>query len=314
MPEQDKILNFLRITGPTIPSRVAKNLNTEILFASAHLSDLAAQGKVKISQLKIGGTPLYYLSGQEAKLYDFAQNNLNPKDFQVLELLKKEKVLREQDLELLPRVALRALKDFAIPLNVTVDGQTELFWKWYLLSNEETKQCIDKILNIAEPQPEPMPTISEPEKITVSPQEIALLTNNGSEETGEQDLFIDTTSPIKRIKPKRRVPVADDLLETVERFFQRKDIVIEQKETIRKNAELNFIVKVPSVIGSTTYFCKVKHKQKCDEKDLAAAYMEAQTKKIPLFFLYTNEVHKKAQEMIDSNAFENAIIKRINHE
>ena len=54
MQDQDKILQFLRTVGPTIPSKVAKNINTDILFASAHLSDLSAQGKVKISNLKIG--------------------------------------------------------------------------------------------------------------------------------------------------------------------------------------------------------------------------------------------------------------------
>ena len=84
MDDQDKILHFLQMTGPTIPGKVAKHIHTEILFASAHLSDLSAQGKVKISHLKIGGSPLYYLSGQEEHLFGFAQNNLNPKDLKVL--------------------------------------------------------------------------------------------------------------------------------------------------------------------------------------------------------------------------------------
>ena len=61
MQDQDKIIYFLRVVVLTIPSKVAKNINSEILIASAHLSDLSAQGKVKISHLKIGGSPLYYL-------------------------------------------------------------------------------------------------------------------------------------------------------------------------------------------------------------------------------------------------------------
>ena len=75
MLDQDKILNFLKVTGPTLPAKVAKNINTNILLASAHLSDLSSQGKVKISKLKIGGSPLYFLPGQEGEQYRFYQGS-----------------------------------------------------------------------------------------------------------------------------------------------------------------------------------------------------------------------------------------------
>ena len=145
MTVQDDIIRFLKITGPTIPSKVAKHVKTEILFASAHLSDLAAQRKVKISGLKVGGTPLYYLPGQEEQLYHFAAGNLNQKDYQVLEKLKEAQVLRESNLDLLTKVALRNLKDFAVPLQVTTPQKVELFWRWYLSTQEETNKLREKI-------------------------------------------------------------------------------------------------------------------------------------------------------------------------
>ena len=160
MGDQDKILYFLKVVGPTIPSKVAKNIGTEILLASAHLSDLSAQGKVKISSLKIGGTPLYYLAGQEEQLYHFAAGNLNPKDFQVLEILKQQKILREGSLDLLSRVALRSLKDFAIPLHVTVSGNRELFWKWHLLSDDEAASNIKQMLFVREQAVPVSPAVS----------------------------------------------------------------------------------------------------------------------------------------------------------
>jgi phenylalanyl-tRNA synthetase alpha subunit len=40
-------------------------------------------------------------------------------------------------------------------------------------------------------------------------------------------------------------------------------------------------------------------------------YMEAQMKKMPLLFLYTGELSKKAKEMIDAGAFENGIVKKV---
>ncbi|MBI2152046.1 hypothetical protein HYU21_04935, partial [Candidatus Woesearchaeota archaeon] len=97
---QDQILEFLNVTGPTIPTKVAKTIKTDIIIASAHLSDLAAQKKIRISSLKLGGSPLYYLPGQEEQLYNFAAGNLNPKDMAVLDRLKTEGVLREADLDL----------------------------------------------------------------------------------------------------------------------------------------------------------------------------------------------------------------------
>ena len=147
MNDQDRILQFLRITGPTLPSKVAKNIGSEVLIASAHLSDLSSQGKVKISYLKIGGSPLYYLPGQEAQIYPFAAGNINPKDYIVLEKLKTRKILRENELDLLSKVALRSLRDFAIPLQVVIDGQREIFWRWYLFSDNETNEMIQSILN-----------------------------------------------------------------------------------------------------------------------------------------------------------------------
>jgi len=60
------------MVGPTLPAKVAKAINQPLLIASAALSDLSSQGKVKISNLKVGGSPLYYLPGQEEELMKFA--------------------------------------------------------------------------------------------------------------------------------------------------------------------------------------------------------------------------------------------------
>ncbi len=50
MTDQDKILQFLRFSGPTLPGKVAKNLQTDTLLASAHLADLVSQRKVRVSK------------------------------------------------------------------------------------------------------------------------------------------------------------------------------------------------------------------------------------------------------------------------
>ena len=318
MLEQDKILQFLRMVGPTIPSKVAKNIGSDILIASAHLSDLASQGKVKISDLKVGGTPLYYLPGQEEQVYQYAASNLNPKDYQVAERLRQQKIMREADLDLLSKVALRTIKDFAIPIHVTVNDQRELFWKWHLLSDAETNALLNALLS-----PSPQPTEQDPEpeppqEQTASPPPALLQEVISHHQEQQSFLAAQQEQPREERKAKRggiRSPkkhIIDEFLPLVEEFCKNHRIEIEEKETIRKNAEINFKVRVPSVVGKTMYFCKAKSKTKCDEKDLSAAYMEAQRKRLPLLFLYTGEIHKKAQEMLDSGTFENIILKRLN--
>lgn len=328
MDSQEKILGFLHANGPALPSKVAKHLGTEILLASAMLSDLSSQGKVKISFLKIGGSPLYYLPGQEEKLYSFAAGNLNPKDLAVLTALKERKVIREATADLLTKVALRSLKDFAVPLKVTAQGQVELFWKWRLLSEPETKEALARIISplqetVSVP-PEivaPMPPVpASPPESALPAQPVALsavkapetqqrLPESGHERDGEE--IPKKKHLFQKIREKVRRHTEDSFSAELENFCQKLKITIEQKEVIRKNAEIDALAIVPSVVGKVKYFCKAKNKAKCDEKDLSAAYMEAQMKKLPLLFLYSEELSKKAQEMLDSGAFENIVARKV---
>ena len=387
MQDQDKILNFLKVTGPTLPAKVAKNINTDILLASAHLSDLSSQGKVKISKLKIGGSPLYFLPGQESQLYSFASGNINPKDLLVLDELKDKNILRESNLELIQRVGLRNLPDFAVPLNVRVGEEIELFWKWHLLSNDEANQMIGTLLSgvketVTAPLEEvpkveePVPVVEEKEetKEKVEPvqeqlkeevpvekeveepkqeeavpvlkdddkEEVEVVEQKQDEETTKQETIkekelkeptkkeqqkklteekkeVEEKKPFlqkvkDKITRKKKKVVNDDFSPQVKEYFQTLRVMIESTDIIRKNSEINYSVKVPSAVGHIIYFCKAKSKNKCDEKDISAAYMEAQTKKLPLLFLYTNEITKKAEEMLDSGVFENAVIRKIDNE
>ncbi len=332
MQDLDKIIQFLKFIGPTLPAKVAKNIKTDVLLASAMLSDLAAQRKVKLSFLKIGGSPLYYLPGQEEQLYNFASGNLNPKDLITLEKLKEKKVLREVDLELLEKVGLRNLKDFAIPLNVKVEDKPELFWKWHLSKVEEMNQVIAGILAgnpKIEMAPEKVfkpvlePTL-EPEIVSIKTTESNLIPENKPEleiiaekrieltpePKFEQQQTLMEELPAEKVKRKRK-EIVDELTPQLRKYFEELRVLINSEEIVRKNSELNFLLKVPSSVGYITYFGKAKAKGKCDEKDLSAAYMEAQIKKLPLLFLYTTELTKKAQEMLETGAFENVIVKKV---
>ena len=50
MDVREKILLFISKNGPILPVKIAKELSTNILMASAHLSELTAHKKLKISR------------------------------------------------------------------------------------------------------------------------------------------------------------------------------------------------------------------------------------------------------------------------
>lgn len=357
MHVHDQILLFIKANGPIVPTKIAKAIKSEILIASAHLSDLATQGKVKVSNLKVGGSPLYFLPGQEDQLLNFALGNTNPKDYAVLEMLMDRKVLRESTLDLLSKVALRELKDFAIPLHVRTKDSAELFWKYYLLPSEETNELIGKILVPEEtkeikkeivtdaeviktetPLEQPAEqeveqsikqieqTVVEESKIKEKPavrgvEKQKVLSKKRIEKAEKVETLIKTEKqetlekkPLLKKTTENAVKsssIEDLFLKEIEKYCKEKSIKIEQKDIIRKNKEIDLIVSIPSVVGRVSFFCKAKSKNKCDEKDLSSAYMEAQIKKLPLLFLYTNNFTKKSQEMLGSGAFDNAVVKRL---
>ena len=325
MNDQDTIFFFIKATGPVLPAQVAKHINSNILLASAHLSELSSQGKVKISHLKVGGSPVYYLTEHRDKLQNF-QSSFNSKDQEVLGILKERKILRERDLDLLTRVALRKTKDFSIPLNVTVNNNKELFWKWFLIDDSQAIGLIREQLapepkidgavdsaifeeqkkpeteNEFKKQPETdlageSEIESNPEKISVGKKVVDEKVEPKIPKPGVDDIVEKIMEKPKlgkkkkpllqklkdKLKPKRK-EIPDTFFPQINTYFKERNIKIEIKETLRKNSEMDFILKVPSVVGEMTYFCKAKNKKRCDEKDISAAYMEAQAKRYPLLF------------------------------
>ena len=70
MDNRSEALKVVVERGPLQPSQIATTVNTNILFASAILSELVDAKKIKITYVKRGGSPFYYVSGQEEKLMD----------------------------------------------------------------------------------------------------------------------------------------------------------------------------------------------------------------------------------------------------
>ncbi len=143
MPQQDhlqvkeKIISFIGIRGPSLPVHIGKEINTSILFTSAFLSELISEKRLKISNLNVGNSHLYFIPGSEPLLEGFSQH-LKSKEKEAFELLKQKRILKDSEQHPVIRVAIREIKDFAIPFK----KDDQLYWKYLMVSDQE---LIDKI-------------------------------------------------------------------------------------------------------------------------------------------------------------------------
>jgi len=308
MDIKEQIVEFIRTRGPVIPVQVAKYINSTILIASAHLAELKANTLIETSYLKIGDTPLYYLREQKIRLQSFA-NNLGRVERKVYDSLRENKVLRESIMEPSLRVAIKTIKDFAIPLQVNYQGKSEIFWKWYLVDDTETEHLIKGIMKPAHKITEKLPPSDKlPEEIT---KEKHLQSISEKREKREKlKNFIDTkkdklheqqkTLDLKKIgkkKSREKSSRKNNILnKKIEHYFSNNKIEIIEGSLDSKG---DIVVHVPSPIGSLRYFCRIKNKKKINDGDLSSLFIHAQSRKLPSLLITSGELTKKSKEMIE---------------
>ena len=287
MENNEKIVQLIRMRGPVLPSDISKIVGTNLLFTSAILSELVTKNELKLSYLKIGGSPLYYTKGQEDKLQQFS-NKLHEKEKKAYDLLKERKVLQDIKLEPVIRVALRQIKDFAVPLQVNIKNNLEIFWKWYLISNEEALTHIKNQINI--PPSEPEKVQEQVQKKPVSPEEFLRETTESPPKPIKEKKDVSTT--------KKFVDYGDNFYNAIKRFFNKNNITILKEDIKKKKNDFEFVIEIPSTVGSVEFFCKAKDKKLINDKDLAMASIQGQANKLPVLFLTRGNPTKKAAEML----------------
>ncbi|MFH1409007.1 MAG: hypothetical protein ABIH34_03805 [Nanoarchaeota archaeon] len=318
----DEIIAFVRKRGPMLPVQLSKEIGQPILISSAILSELVDSKKLKLSYLKVGGSPLYYVPGDEEKLLNFL-DHVNSKDKDTIALLKEEKLLEEEVQTPLVRVSLRQINDFAVPLDISYQGNTHRFWKWAFISNQEATTIMKKRVGM---DPGTLPLRELPNKEAHLEKKHLKLEDLGKPQAKEQ-------APLEKPKEKLRSlhshsrpkpsegatetqqhlatkPTSDHFFSRVERYLKRNDIDIISADVVKKRFEIDLIVKLPSSVGRLTYYCKAKQKKRCTDSDLSAAYVQGELRKLPVLFLCTGDFTKKAKEMIQT-AFKNMNIQTI---
>jgi hypothetical protein len=291
---KEEILNIVKRNGPLLPSYLAKEINTNILFASAILSELVDKKHLVLTSVKRGGSPFYYIKGQEAKLEALSEF-LGAKPKEIFNLLKEKKVIRDKTALPWQRVALREINDFAIPLNVGVSGEYEIFWKYFLANNEETKLLIKENLGISGPEKEE----NKPEEKV---ENEAKVKENLPKEKKKDDLPKSETSLVKE---------ENNVFDSVDKYFQGNEVYVISQDSIRKGKEINFVVDIPTVLGKLRYFVKVRSKKSISDKDIQSAWDEGNKKKLPVLFLTDGSLTKKAEKYLNDNVSGQFLLKVI---
>lgn len=293
MDYRERILNLVK-SGPVQPTNLGKVLNTNSLLASAMLSEMASKGLLKISSLKVGSSPLYYFPEHPEHLLDYMQH-LNEKDRKTADLLKEKKVLRDSDLSPLQKVCARNIKDFALPLEVTIGESKEVFWKWFLLSDDDASDLIKQMLESEPVEKETKEEKVEPKEKKVVPEKPKA---KPKKELPEEEPVVSELQKIEEpqqsIKPVF-VDMGDPFLKKVKSFLENSSIIIHEVNTIKKKTEFDLVIEIPSPVGNLFYFCKAKNSKRISNADLSSAYVQGQLKKLPVVFLSPGMLTKPAQ-------------------
>ncbi len=316
--QKERIISTIRYKGPSLPVQIARVISIEPLFASAILSELKAEEKLKTTHMRVGSSPLYYTEGQDAQLENFIQY-LNQREKEAFAHLKKSKLLEDEKQTPVIRVALRAIKDFAIPIRIRTGEEAKLYWKYFLLPDSEIKSILQPSAQSQETQKEepamppqtpiaspitlppitaPLPT---PIKLTFNiPQQIKEATLMKAEKQLSLSKEGETTE-IKHEKKTRqktqkpKEPKEFKFTKRVLSHLEAKDI--ELLETLlEKKSEFTGKVRIDSLFGKQEYLLIAKEKKKLNEEDIALAFHKAQQEKMPALLLSPGDVDKKSLE------------------
>ena len=320
---KEKALQIVRTRGPLLPVQITKELGVNVMMASALLSELVDKKVLKISNTKVGGSPVYYVQGQEPKLQSL-RDKLNDKQQRAFDILKQAKVLRDSEQEPVIRVALRDIKDFAHQLQVTHGSSVEIFWKWYLAPDSEAEPIIKQKIGFKKQETNTKDDVQkhleEIEKNLIELEKKKQDLTKPIEQKVKEEVVKKIKQP--RIKKERvvfeeqatlqenKIDESDKFMMDVIDYFKKNSIEISGVKQIRKDSDFEGIVKIPSAVGNMTYFCKAKNKQKITDSDLSLLFVQSQMKKMPVLLITTGEVTKKAQELL-TKEFKNITIKVI---
>jgi len=308
MPQKDtseikqKIISAIEKRGPSLPIHISKEIEMSTLFTSAFLSELLSSKKIKITNMKVGNSPIYYLSGQEKQLEPFSEY-LKNKEKEAFMLLKEKRFLKDKNQEPAIRVALRSIKDFAKSFQ---NNENELWWRYFLIPEEEFYSKKKEKANDeegTEKKEETKPANNRQEESKNKEEKVEEKKHNifdSDEKSKEVKKEDKTENPETKKKPSNKKEKPEFVKEVLD-YLNKNNINTEQEISFKKK-EYQAIIKVNSDIGPVDFFLLAKGKKKISTDDVIDVINEAKKQKLYGLLLYSEEIQNKAEDFARDNS------------
>jgi len=305
---KNRIMFFIQQNGPSIPIQVSKRIQMDGIFTAAFLSELLGEKKINMTNMRVGSSPVYYINGQEAQIEKFGEQHLKSKEKEAFFLLKEKRFLKDSEQEPAIRVAIRTIKDFAIPFT----KNSESFWRYYLAEEKEFYIPIEE----QKKQKEEEEKNKKPEETIVineSIEERKFLKFGGKKEepvveekieikeeiipTKEESPSEKTTKPKTARKKSSKTKSKQDekFLETVKEFLSKKSVAILNIEGFSKDY---LLLKIK--VKGEEQLLVAYNKKKITEADIISAAKKASELELRYSILSLGELPKKVTDLIDS--------------
>lgn len=284
---KEKIISTIESKGPVLPIQIAKETGMSTIFSSAFLSELYNDKKIKMSYLRVGSSPVYFIEGQEPQLEKFSCY-LKNKEKEAFQILKENKFLEDSKIHPAIRVALRNLKDFAIPFK----KDEELFWKFFTISDDEIRKILEG---------------TEKEEIESEKENIIEDKKEGIE---KKQLDIFDKDPVKKKEPVKKIVKKISVKKSVKKTNTKKDenFFNKIKENLaNKKIEIIDIInfkndeaKIRIKKGDSEELLFAFNKKKITEKEILKSHKEASEQKLKYTILSFGETTKKLNDFINA--------------
>lgn len=297
---------FIRARGPSLPVHIARDVKIDPLFASAFLSELFREQRVKMSHLKVGSTALYYLPGQEAQLEQFVQY-LNQREQEAHQLIKKKGVCAHHTLNPIMQIAMTRIPDFAS----AIEQQGVTYWHYTFLPVEELNTRLNQLTKPS--VPETVPEII-PEQVTQKNETPAIpLTATVHSEEQATPSLVSEQKPVKqrnvkaKLKPNVSLPTTLSFASqqehprpqfpfthTVHQFLTKNNF---QQIHIQKEDKKQCTFQATK--ETITYTFLAKDRKKLQETDLQEAITLLQSHRTPIILVLQAPLDKKGLTLLE---------------
>jgi len=246
--------------------------------------------------MRVGSSPIYFIPGQEPQL-DKYSNYLKSKEKEAYILLKEKQFLKDSEQEPAIRVALREIKDFAIPFRTSDE---EIIWKYFTAEESEYKNPKSEKKEEKQEAKEEPEADEQKEKVNIFDSERH---EKSEEEKAENKPKKAATKIPKKSSPKSSRKPAKKAEDS--KFFNRVKDYLEEKKVeilgIEEIAISKIIFKVREQENSEEILIVAYNKKRILEDDILKAYKKAEALNLNYKILCFGEPAKKITNIIDAS-------------